>query len=276
MQTVSKQKLSDLAKKRGIYAVLLVGVFVVVAVVMVMVTKNPTNQEDNNPIDLNQLPENSAMVDPNNDNSTLGSNENTQPIDVSKVTPVPKGTDVPKPTEVAQVTPVPTDAVTEPVDVTTNPEKTKPVMQTTAEKLVFNKEDGLSWPLRGNIIMPYSVEQTKYFATLRQYMVNPAIMIQGDVGAVVKAAATGIITDISEDSRTGHTITMDIGSDYKLVYGQLDKTNWKVGDRIEQDKTIGKLAETTKYYVVEGSHLYFQVYEGETTMDPMLLIKDVE
>jgi murein DD-endopeptidase MepM/ murein hydrolase activator NlpD len=104
-------------------------------------------------------------------------------------------------------------------------------------------------------------------------MTNPAILIAGEVGMEVKSAAKGIVTSISEEPRTGNTITMDIGSDFKLVYGQLEAINYKVGDTVEAGAVIGKISKVTKYFVIEGAHLYFQVYEGETTLNPMTLLK---
>ena len=285
MQTVSKQKLSDLAKKRGIYAVLLVGVFVVVAVVMVMLTNNAGKTEEENPIDLNEPPTISAQQGINDEDSTYANDDLDNP-DVAINEPGDSNVIVQNPVEdqtgvtpIAEVTAVPT----EPVDVADAQDndnqvaqtenQTKPVMQTKAENLVFNKEDGLDWPVKGNIILPYSVDKTTYYATLKQYMTNPAILIASEVGTEVKASAKGIVTDIKEDARTGNTLTMDIGSGYKIVYGQLEGIQYKVGDTVKAGATIGKVCKTTKYFVIEGSHLYFQVFDGDKTVDPMTLLK---
>lgn len=283
---MSKQKLSDLAKKRGIYALLLVGVFVVVAVVMVMLTNRSGDSVEDNQINLNEAPLNSAQQSPGDNDSTYAHDDlqnpdatkkqdNTVVADNSPVTV----TTAPVVTPVAETKPKPTTA---PVETATTKENqtaqvekkdTKPVMQNTAKNLTFHKDKGLDWPVKGNIILPYSVDRTTYYATLKQYMTNPAILISGEVGTEVKAAAKGIITSITEDARTGNTITMDIGSDYKVVYGQLENIKLKVGDTVEAGSVIGKISKATKYFVIEGSHLYFQVYEGEDTLDPMTLLK---
>lgn len=284
---MSKQKLSDLAKKKGIYAVLLVGVFIVVAVVMVMLTNNAGKTNDENQIDLNELPLNSAQQNDINKDSTYA-NEDLQTPDtaenINQNDTEIAGQDAVEPnvntTPVVEVTPEPT---TESVDVAkTNEvgktqevaeETTKQVMQTTAENLTFNKEDGLEWPVKGNIILPYCIDKTTYYATLKQYMTNPAILIAGEIGTEVKASAKGIVTNIVNDARTGNTITMDIGSGFKLVYGQLENVKCEVGDTVKAGATIGTICKATKYFVVEGSHLFFQVYDGESTVDPMTLLK---
>jgi len=60
-----------------------------------------------------------------------------------------------------------------------------------------------------------------------------------------------------------------------LVYGQLDEEtlNVKVGDKLNQGEVIGKIAQPTKYYTVEGSNLYFKVLQDDKTVDPMLLLR---
>lgn len=289
MQTVSKQKLSDLAKKRGIYAAVLVGVFVVVAVVMVMLTKNAGKTNDKNPIDLNESPLNLSQQDDMNKNSTYADENLQTPDSANEINQNDSNriadqdfaetqTDT---TPVAEGTPEPTEEKVDVAETKENgkteeaqQETTKPVMQPTADNLTFNKEDGLSWPIKGNIILPYCVDKTTYYATLKQYMTNPGILIASEVGTEVKASAKGIVTNITNDARTGNTLTMDIGSGFKLVYGQLDENlKYKVGDTIEAGAVVGKVSKATKYFVVEGSHLFFQVYEGDATVDPMTLLK---
>jgi murein DD-endopeptidase MepM/ murein hydrolase activator NlpD len=119
------------------------------------------------------------------------------------------------------------------------------------------------------------MDHTIYFATLMQYQVNPAIILKAEVGTEVKAAADGMITAIEENNaETGYTITMAIGDDYNLVYGQLNKDSvtMKVGDSVEQGAVIGSVAEPTKYYSVEGSNLYFQMFKNDETVNPMLYL----
>jgi murein DD-endopeptidase MepM/ murein hydrolase activator NlpD len=69
----------------------------------------------------------------------------------------------------------------------------------TVENLSFNADDGLMWPVMGNIIMNYSMDHTIYFATMMQYKCNPAVILDAEVGTEVKAAATGVVKDIVEN-----------------------------------------------------------------------------
>lgn len=139
--------------------------------------------------------------------------------------------------------------------------------------LKFDEKKGLAWPASGNVIMKYSDDQGIYFATLGQYKVNPAIIISAKEGSKVVSAAKGVITSISKNEETGTTIEMAIGNDYTLTYGQLKDVCVKKGDTVSEGQQIGKIAKPSKYYVVEGSNLYFKVTQDDKTVNPMYLLK---
>ena len=138
-----------------------------------------------------------------------------------------------------------------------------------AVSLNFSPDSDLSWPLEGDVILNYSMDQTVYFATLDQYKYNPALIIAGKVNDPVNAAATGKITDISANEETGVTVTMDLGNGYQAVYGQLKEVLYKEGATVEAGNAIGYIAEPTKYYSVEGSNLYFELLKDKEPVDPM-------
>ena len=140
---------------------------------------------------------------------------------------------------------------------------------TSAKTLHFAPESDLGWPLQGDVILNYSMDQTVYFATLDQYKYNPAVIIAGKVNDPVKAAATGTITDISTNEETGMTVTMDLGDGYTAIYGQLKEVLYKEGATVETGNAIGYIAEPTKYYSVEGSNLYFALQKDNEPVNPM-------
>lgn len=142
-----------------------------------------------------------------------------------------------------------------------------------AVSLNFSPDSDLSWPLEGDVILNYSMDQTVYFATLDQYKYNPALIIAGKVNDPVNAAATGKITDISANEETGVTVTMDLGNGYQAVYGQLKEVLYKEGATVEAGNAIGYIAEPTKYYSVEGSNLYFELLKDKEPVDPMEFIQ---
>lgn len=135
--------------------------------------------------------------------------------------------------------------------------------------LQFSESDRLDWPVSGDVILNYSMDQSVYFATLDQYKYNPALVIQSDVNTKVLAAADGQVLSVETTPETGETVAVDIGGGYQLVYGQLKEIQFAVGDRVSRGDLLGFVSEPTKYYSVEGSNLYFQMLKDGEPVNPM-------
>lgn len=127
----------------------------------------------------------------------------------------------------------------------------------------------MGWPLQGNVLMDYNVEQTVYFKTLDQYKYNPAIIIQGNVNDKVLSVADGIVSNIETNEVTGCVVTVDLGDGYSAVYGQLKEVSLHAGDFVEAGATVGYVSEPTKYFSLEGANLYFQMIKDNEAIDPM-------
>lgn len=148
--------------------------------------------------------------------------------------------------------------------------------QLIAEQLTYNKADGLLWPVQGEILIKYSPDHAVYHSTLNQFSTSDAVVIASEVGTGVHAAAKGVVVSIEEDVRTGTTVTLAIGNNTNLVYGQLALDGLKEGDILEAGELIGTVAAPTKYYVMEGPNLYFQVVENAESIDPTVLLQEEE
>lgn len=145
----------------------------------------------------------------------------------------------------------------------TSPTATQP------DALAFSENDLLAWPVDGNVLMNYSMDQTIYFSTLDQYKYNPALIIGGEVGTEVTASARGIVKSVEVNAQTGNTVTMDLGNGYEAVYGQLKEVPIQEGNYVEKGELVGYLSEPTKYYSVEGCNLYFQLLKDGQPVNPM-------
>lgn len=137
-----------------------------------------------------------------------------------------------------------------------------------AEELHFSEQDKIKWPVKGNIIMDYSPENTIYFATLEQYRCNPSIFIQAATGMEVVSCANGIVTAVESDEEHGTTITMDMGDGYQAVYGQLENVRVKKDAVVSAGDVIANISNPSKYFCEEGSHLYFQLLKDGQTVNP--------
>ena len=143
--------------------------------------------------------------------------------------------------------------------------KVKPVVQ---ETLHFAGKNSGLWPLKGDVLLPYSMDATIYFPTLDQYQYNPAMVIQGNINDKVVFIAKGKVTDITTNEETGCTVKQDLGDGYTAIYGQLKELTFDKGDNVECGQVVGYVSEPTKYYSVEGSNLYFAMEKDGKPIDP--------
>ena len=67
-----------------------------------------------------------------------------------------------------------------------------------------------------------------------QYKLSPAIAVQAVEGAPVLASVPGTVYSIEENAQTGTTVTMEIGSGYQAIYGQLTDLTVQEGDTVKE------------------------------------------
>lgn len=137
-----------------------------------------------------------------------------------------------------------------------------------AQNLNFTENSLMEWPVRGNVLIDYNMNETVYYPTLDQYRVSPAIAVQAVEDAPVYAAADGQVLSVEQDACTGTTVTMELGNGYQAVYGQLKDLSVAEGDTVKEGEVIGNISEPTKYYSVEGPNLYFAVKKDGNPVDP--------
>ena len=61
----------------------------------------------------------------------------------------------------------------------------------------------------------------------------------------------------------------------RQVYGQLKDVTVEEGQVVESGTVLGYVNEPTKYYVKEGSNLYFAMTKDGTPIDPMIYMETV-
>ena len=70
----------------------------------------------------------------------------------------------------------------------------------------YQSGDPMTWPVRGEIVMDYSMDATTWYPTLQEYKCNPSILIQSEEGTDVAAAFEGTVTDVYNDVRLGNVV----------------------------------------------------------------------
>ncbi len=145
--------------------------------------------------------------------------------------------------------------------------------ETAAAVLTFSPEDGMTWPVSGDVILNYSMDAAVYFQTLEQYKYNPAIYISATEGTPVSACAKGVVKEIGTDAQLGQYVVTSLGSGYEVIYGQLTDLQVEEGTTVARGQVIGNVAKTTKYFSVEGDHVYLEILKDGTPVDPLQLLQ---
>ncbi len=149
------------------------------------------------------------------------------------------------------------------------PERVKPTEGTVVAKVLdFTEKEGLLRPVSGEILMPYSMDRSIYFSTMRDYRYNPALVLEAETGTNISACAAGKVINIFSNEEIGHAVTMDLGNGYQLTYGQLEGINVTLNSYVDKGDMIASVAAPTKYYCVEGSNLYLRMTKDGEPVDP--------
>lgn len=142
-----------------------------------------------------------------------------------------------------------------------------------AAALQFTADSTLLWPVEGSVILDYSPDSTIYFPTLDQYRVNRGIMIQSEVGTPVIAPADARVANIGFDDEIGTYVTLDLGGGYQVTCGQLKDVCVTPEQIVKAGDVIASLNAPTRYFSVEGSHLFVKVEKDGSTLDPLDYIR---
>lgn len=143
----------------------------------------------------------------------------------------------------------------------------------TVNALHFKTDEKISWPVKGEVILPYSMEDTIYFPTLNVYKCNDAVMIKGEKDMPVCAAQEGVVEKVVSDREFGNMVVINMGDEYKALYGQLENVQVEEGQSIEKGQQIATLGAPTAYYESEGYNLYFKVTQNDKAVNPQELLE---
>lgn len=136
------------------------------------------------------------------------------------------------------------------------------------------KETSFTWPIKGDILKAFSVDNLLYSSTLKEWTVHNGIDIKAEKAAIVCAAADGKIKSIKNDPRYGITVIIEHSSGYKTVYSNLLTSEFVVeGEQIKQGQTIGTVGNSANFEVADESHLHFEVLKDNKYVDPMQYLK---
>lgn len=139
--------------------------------------------------------------------------------------------------------------------------------------LKFPGEQNLNWPILGEVLMPYSMEHIIYHKTLNTFRVNDGVLLSAKEGDSVVAAADGIVTEVVKDDMHGNCVSIAMGDGYTMLYGQLKESKLKVGDAVKEGAPVGEVAAPTRYYSLEGTHLFLKMTKDDEPVNPLLYLR---
>lgn len=139
--------------------------------------------------------------------------------------------------------------------------------------LNFSAETGMLWPLTGETLISFSPDHAIYHKTLDSYRTSDYVLLGGEIGSHVTAASDGVVTAVSEELKTGTTVTMQVSPEHEIIYGMLSNVTVQEGDYVDAGTVFASVAEPTRYFVEEGSGVYLQVLENNEAVNPMLFLK---
>ena len=180
----------------------------------------------------------------------------------------------PAPTPVATVTPVkPT------VTATPRPTATVPAVPATPSATVQptptpkSAPTSLTWPVQGEVLTNYSVETLAYDVTMADWRTHAGVDIAAAAGTEVRAPASGVVVEVTEDVMLGTTVVIDHGGDLTTTCANLASVpTVEVGDEVTVGDIIGSVGNTAIAESALASHLHFSVEREGQSVDPMELL----
>lgn len=149
------------------------------------------------------------------------------------------------------------DFITEPVEETNNPIRSRaPVIM----------------PVEGEIGNHFSNGELVKSRTLGVWKTHDGIDIVAPLGTEVKAMTNGTVSEVYSDPLWGVCVTIDHGDGILGCYFGLDKNvTVSVGQEVSSGDVIGAVGNTAEIEIAEGPHLHFGVRKNGDWIDPLSL-----
>lgn len=136
------------------------------------------------------------------------------------------------------------------------------------------KELLFSYPVDGEILRDFAMEELIFSETLDEWTVHQGIDIKADRTTVVKAAEEGTVVAIKNDPRYGLTVIIEHENGFKTIYSNLLTTEFVVEDeKVEKGQSIGTVGNSAVFEIADEPHLHFEMLKDGEYVDPKLYLK---
>lgn len=181
----------------------------------------------------------------------------------------------PAPTPAATVTPVKPTVTATPRPTATVPAVVSATPSANVQPTPTPKSapTSLTWPVQGEVLTSYSVETLAYDVTMADWRTHAGVDIAAAAGTEVRAPASGVVVEVTEDVMLGTTVVIDHGGDLTTTCANLASVpTVEVGDEVTVGDIIGSVGNTAIAESALASHLHFSVEREGQSVDPMELL----
>ena len=119
------------------------------------------------------------------------------------------------------------------------------------KKMVF------AWPLKGRITSQFGPRNGEF---------HHGLDIAGEMGELIRAGESGVVTTVGYLPFYGNTVIIDHGGGYKSLYGHTSEYLVKKGDTVAKGQPIARVGSTGRS---TGPHLHFEVRINDKTVNPI-------
>lgn len=88
-------------------------------------------------------------------------------------------------------------------------------------------------------------------------------------GSNVKCVFDGTVKEVTNDSYSGATVTIEHRDGFTTVYKLLSDVTLKAGDKVSKGDVIGKVSDSALEEIADGAHLHLELYKDGVKINPM-------
>ena len=88
-------------------------------------------------------------------------------------------------------------------------------------------------------------------------------------GSNVKCVFDGTVKEVTNDSYSGATVTIEHQDGFTTVYKLLDGVTLKAGDKVKKGQVIGKVSDTAWEEIADGAHIHLELYKNGQRINPL-------
>ena len=124
-------------------------------------------------------------------------------------------------------------------------------------------------PLKGEVLMAFSVDQLVYSPTLADWRTHDGVDISAKPGTTGLAATAGTVASVEDHPLMGTTVVIEHEGGYATTYANLQaKPTVEPGELVTAGQIIGAVGTTASAEAAQSPHLHFSVTRDGEAVDP--------